>query len=255
MYLGRVVEAGPTEDVLRDPQHPYTQALLSVVPEIDHVEPVVLTGEVPDPTRIPRGCRFHPRCPALADGSAAARRAWTTPAGGPRWTSCPRATGTTRRATWWPSTASSGEQPAGGAAAGDVRRRRRRGRVERDRVLFATWACVGPARRPRPGEPGRIAVVDVVGGVGGRDARRRRPARGVQRLPAPRLAAGARVSPGPSRSARRPVRCAARTTRGPTRWPAGCSRRRTPTASTSTRPTSRCTRSASRSGRGSCSCT
>jgi peptide/nickel transport system ATP-binding protein len=72
MYLGRVVEAGPTEDVLRDPQHPYTRALLSVVPEIDHMEPVVLTGEVPDPTRIPGGCRFHPRCPALADGSAAA---------------------------------------------------------------------------------------------------------------------------------------------------------------------------------------
>jgi peptide/nickel transport system ATP-binding protein len=72
MYLGRVVEAGPTEDVLRDPQHPYTKALLSVVPEIDHVEPVVLTGEVPDPTRIPQGCRFHPRCPALGDGSAAA---------------------------------------------------------------------------------------------------------------------------------------------------------------------------------------
>jgi peptide/nickel transport system ATP-binding protein len=72
MYLGRVVEAGPTEDVLRDPQHPYTRALLSVVPEIDHMQPVVLTGEVPDPTRIPQGCRFHPRCPALADGSAAA---------------------------------------------------------------------------------------------------------------------------------------------------------------------------------------
>ena len=72
MYLGRVVEAGPTEDVLRDPQHPYTRALLSVVPEIDHMEPVVLTGEVPDPTRIPQGCRFHPRCPALADGTAAA---------------------------------------------------------------------------------------------------------------------------------------------------------------------------------------
>ena len=70
MYLGRVVEAGPTEEVLRDPQHPYTRALLSVVPEIDQMEPVVLRGEVPDPTRIPPGCRFHPRCPALADGAA-----------------------------------------------------------------------------------------------------------------------------------------------------------------------------------------
>jgi oligopeptide/dipeptide ABC transporter ATP-binding protein len=72
MYLGRVVEAGPTEQVLSEPQHPYTQALLSVVPEIASLTPVVLTGEIPDPTRIPSGCRFHPRCPALADGSAVA---------------------------------------------------------------------------------------------------------------------------------------------------------------------------------------
>ncbi|WP_432478579.1 ABC transporter ATP-binding protein [Nocardioides sp. GXQ0305] len=70
MYLGRVVESGPTEDVLARPQHPYTQALLSVVPEVERLEPVVLRGEIPDPTRIPDGCRFHPRCPALADGSA-----------------------------------------------------------------------------------------------------------------------------------------------------------------------------------------
>jgi peptide/nickel transport system ATP-binding protein len=70
MYLGRVVEAGPTEEVLSAPRHPYTQALLSVVPEAERVEPVVLRGEIPDPTRIPGGCRFHPRCPALADGSA-----------------------------------------------------------------------------------------------------------------------------------------------------------------------------------------
>jgi oligopeptide/dipeptide ABC transporter ATP-binding protein len=70
MYLGRVVEAGPTEEVLTDPQHPYTQALLSVVPEMDRLEPVVLRGEIPDPTRIPAGCRFHPRCPALASGEA-----------------------------------------------------------------------------------------------------------------------------------------------------------------------------------------
>jgi peptide/nickel transport system ATP-binding protein len=70
MYLGRVVECGTTEEVLTAPKHPYTQALLSVVPEIEHLEPVVLKGEVPDPSRIPSGCRFHPRCPALADGSA-----------------------------------------------------------------------------------------------------------------------------------------------------------------------------------------
>ncbi len=72
MYLGRVVETGPTEEVLLSPRHPYTQALLSVVPEVDELEPVVLTGEIPDPTAIPPGCRFHPRCPALASGAAAA---------------------------------------------------------------------------------------------------------------------------------------------------------------------------------------
>jgi peptide/nickel transport system ATP-binding protein len=71
MYLGRVVEFGTTEQVLEAPRHPYTKALLSVVPEIDELEPVVLTGEIPDPTHIPAGCRFHPRCPMLADGTAA----------------------------------------------------------------------------------------------------------------------------------------------------------------------------------------
>jgi oligopeptide/dipeptide ABC transporter ATP-binding protein len=72
MYLGRLVEVGPTEEVLADPQHPYTQALLSVVPETRRLEPIVLRGEPPDPARIPPGCRFNPRCPALASGQAAA---------------------------------------------------------------------------------------------------------------------------------------------------------------------------------------
>jgi oligopeptide/dipeptide ABC transporter ATP-binding protein len=72
MYLGRIIEVGPTEEILSAPQHPYTKALLSVVPEMQGLEPIVLTGETPDPTRIPAGCRFHTRCPALADGTAAA---------------------------------------------------------------------------------------------------------------------------------------------------------------------------------------
>jgi oligopeptide/dipeptide ABC transporter ATP-binding protein len=70
MYLGRVVESGPTEDVLTAPKHPYTQALLSVIPEMKRLEPIVLRGEIPDPSRIPRGCRFHPRCQWLASGAA-----------------------------------------------------------------------------------------------------------------------------------------------------------------------------------------
>jgi peptide/nickel transport system ATP-binding protein len=71
MYLGRIVEVGPTRDVLTDPRHPYTRALLDVVPE-GGGEYRLLSGEPPDPTAIPAGCRFHPRCPALADGRAAA---------------------------------------------------------------------------------------------------------------------------------------------------------------------------------------
>ncbi len=67
MYLGRIVEEGPAAAVVGDPQHPYTKALLSVVPRRDPRErtrPQILKGEAPDAVRIPRGCRFHPRCPA-----------------------------------------------------------------------------------------------------------------------------------------------------------------------------------------------
>jgi oligopeptide/dipeptide ABC transporter ATP-binding protein len=71
MYLGRIVDQGTAEEVLLSPRHPYTRALLSVVPEVGHMEPQILRGEAPDPTRIPAGCRFHPRCPLLASGEAA----------------------------------------------------------------------------------------------------------------------------------------------------------------------------------------
>jgi peptide/nickel transport system ATP-binding protein len=70
MYLGRIVELGPTEQILENPQHPYTKALLSVVPETRRVEQQILAGETPDPKRIPVGCRFHPRCPLVATGEA-----------------------------------------------------------------------------------------------------------------------------------------------------------------------------------------
>ncbi|MEU1595078.1 ABC transporter ATP-binding protein [Streptomyces sp. NPDC005708] len=69
MYLGRIVETGEVEQVLTAPRHPYTQALLSVLPEAPG-DPVVLTGEPPDPSRIPGGCRFHARCQVLASGEA-----------------------------------------------------------------------------------------------------------------------------------------------------------------------------------------
>ncbi len=70
MYLGRIVEIGPAEEVLQRPRHPYTKALLNVVPEAGGVERPILTGEPPDPTRIPPGCRFHPRCPVVESGRA-----------------------------------------------------------------------------------------------------------------------------------------------------------------------------------------
>ncbi|MFJ6519765.1 oligopeptide/dipeptide ABC transporter ATP-binding protein [Streptomyces filamentosus] len=70
MYLGRVVETGPVESVLTAPRHPYTRALLSVLPESE-AAPVVLSGEPPDPARVPGGCRFHARCQVLASGEAA----------------------------------------------------------------------------------------------------------------------------------------------------------------------------------------
>ncbi|MEJ5224401.1 MAG: ABC transporter ATP-binding protein, partial [Anaerolineales bacterium] len=70
MYLGRIVEIGPTAEVLSNPQHPYTKALLSVVPVPNprlRRPRIILQGETPNPIHIPSGCRFHPRCPAAAE--------------------------------------------------------------------------------------------------------------------------------------------------------------------------------------------
>jgi peptide/nickel transport system ATP-binding protein len=65
MYLGRIVERGTVDEVLGDPRHPYTQALLSAVPEIEGGRRIIrLVGELPSPANPPRGCHFHPRCPS-----------------------------------------------------------------------------------------------------------------------------------------------------------------------------------------------
>ncbi|MER5628407.1 ABC transporter ATP-binding protein [Streptosporangium sp. NPDC002544] len=72
MYLGRVVEYGPAEEVYTRPKHPYTQGLLSAIPVPDPVaqrarKRISLQGEIPSPARPPAGCRFHTRCPYVMD--------------------------------------------------------------------------------------------------------------------------------------------------------------------------------------------
>lgn len=68
MYLGRVVERGPAKEVINNPKHPYTKALVSSTPVIDPEkkrQPIEIEGEVPDPVNLPPGCRFAPRCPEV----------------------------------------------------------------------------------------------------------------------------------------------------------------------------------------------
>ena len=70
MYLGQVVEMAPTRRLFTAPKHPYTEALMSAIPEIDpdrELQPIPLAGEIPSPTKPPAGCRFHTRCPYVQD--------------------------------------------------------------------------------------------------------------------------------------------------------------------------------------------
>ena len=70
IYLGRIVEEASAVDLIANPMHPYTKALVSVipVPEVTALEDrIILTGEIPSPASIPSGCRFHPRCPLFRE--------------------------------------------------------------------------------------------------------------------------------------------------------------------------------------------
>ncbi|MBV7328356.1 ATP-binding cassette domain-containing protein [Chloroflexi bacterium TSY] len=70
MYVGRLVEMAPTQELFTTPQHPYTEALLSAVPKSEpgiERERIVLAGEIPNPANPPEGCTFHPRCPYVQD--------------------------------------------------------------------------------------------------------------------------------------------------------------------------------------------
>ena len=73
MYLGKIMEIGPAERVIRDPHNPYTKALVSVSPTPtppsagERMKRTILVGETPDAAHVPSGCRFHPRCPLAFD--------------------------------------------------------------------------------------------------------------------------------------------------------------------------------------------
>ncbi len=94
MYAGQMVEGGPSDDVIQDPKHPYTQLLLSAAPDPDRINAegrglaqLPARGEIPSLINPPSGCRFHPRCPS-AMPVCSQRFPQRTELGGGHWTNC-----------------------------------------------------------------------------------------------------------------------------------------------------------------------
>ena len=168
MYLGRIVEIGPTEEIFANPRHPYTKALLKAIPEPDPSRMVprdLPRGEIPDAAEPPLGCAFHPRCP---EAVAELRLGVARPAGAARgaldprepevydasrtWSATSRAsTGRPRRSTSAPATP--GRRGRWSRRSARSARRAavegRRGRIERRRRGRASSSSRGedPALR------------------------------------------------------------------------------------------------------------
>lgn len=91
MYLGRVMETGPVDDIFHNPKHPYTRALLKSIPTVkskSRVSLPTIAGSIPHPFNRPTGCPFHPRCPDFMPGTCDRRLPSLEPAGGRQPVSC-----------------------------------------------------------------------------------------------------------------------------------------------------------------------